>query len=519
MKARIHEGHLGIERCKTRARECLIWPGITIEIADMISRCDMCIQARKKQQREPLMPLPPTTRAWSRVAYDLFQMNRRDYLLIVDYHTSYPENTDATFLKLLLKTKADCSDKSEAFRDDAAKGILRYLEQQRWSGSFIEGSEKRIRGVSQDSRNQWVVFIDTNPSFSIYTEIALAAANKLIIPINADDFSKQAVRAMLDLVYGIPPDDQPDDFQAYRKYTFSHNMKEYKLDTPKIHLLINNRATTIRKNTAKVFKLMGNENLSVLHEAYQQHPECFTSCKAEKRSNSFTASNLAFVPIIQVQKAIEDHEYSCGIFLDFSKAFDTLNHEILLAKLEFYGIRGIVKDWFTSYLSNMKQFVSLGNTLSGRVNISFGIPQGSEVHEKKKREESRKRLQREERSKTYDDYDWTLVYREGQLRKLKVPSLDLYLDKHGISCTRSTLKQDKLDTVVAHIARSIINNDAINNEEDDVEDEESDEEYRDDVVLEEIGGESDGDETTKNAQQIENDEDDSEDNDNSDYGP
>lgn len=135
--------------------------------------------------------------------------------------------------------------------------------------------------MSQDSRNQWVVFIDTNPSFSIYTEIALAAANKLIMPINADDFSKQAVRAMLDLVYGIPPDDQPDDFQAYRKYTFSHNMKEYKLDTPKIHLLINNRATTIRKNAAKVFKLMGDENLSVLHEAYQQHPECFTPCKAE----------------------------------------------------------------------------------------------------------------------------------------------------------------------------------------------------------------------------------------------
>ena len=78
-----------------------------------------------------------------------------------------------------------------------------------------------------------------------------------------------------------------------------------------------------------------------------------------------------------MQKAIEDREYSCGIFLDFSKAFDTVNHEILLTKLEFYGIRGIVKDWFTSYLSNRKQFVSLGNTQSGKVNISCGVPQGS----------------------------------------------------------------------------------------------------------------------------------------------
>ena len=81
--------------------------------------------------------------------------------------------------------------------------------------------------------------------------------------------------------------------------------------------------------------------------------------------------------IDKVQKAIEDREYSCGIFLDFSKAFDTVNHEILLSKLEFYGIRGIVKDWFTSYLGNRKQFVSLGSTLSGRVNISCGVPQGS----------------------------------------------------------------------------------------------------------------------------------------------
>ena len=78
-----------------------------------------------------------------------------------------------------------------------------------------------------------------------------------------------------------------------------------------------------------------------------------------------------------MQKAIKDREYSCAIFLDSSKAIDTVNHEMLLTKLEFYGIRGIVKDWFTAYLSNGKQFVSFGNTNSDKVNISGGVPQGT----------------------------------------------------------------------------------------------------------------------------------------------
>ena len=62
----------------------------------MVSRCETCIQSRRKQQREPLIPFPPATHAWSKVACDLFHMNGRDYLLIVDYFTSYPEIAQLT---------------------------------------------------------------------------------------------------------------------------------------------------------------------------------------------------------------------------------------------------------------------------------------------------------------------------------------------------------------------------------------------------------------------------------------
>ena len=97
---------------------------------------------------------------------------------------------------------------------------------------------------------------------------------------------------------------------------------------------------------------------------------------------------------------------------------------------------------------------------------------------KVKRDESRKRLQREERNKTYDDLDWVSMKGEGKLRKLKVSFLDLYLDKHHIRCSRTTLKRDKVDIVAAHIARSLVNGaDMLNDEEDDVKDEESDDEF------------------------------------------
>ena len=81
--------------------------------------------------------------------------------------------------------------------------------------------------------------------------------------------------------------------------------------------------------------------------------------------------------IDRTQKAIDNRSFSCGIFLDFSKAFDTVNHEILINKLEYYGFRGLVKQWFISYLSERCQIVIVNSEKSAECIISCGIPQGS----------------------------------------------------------------------------------------------------------------------------------------------
>jgi len=77
------------------------------------------------------------------------------------------------------------------------------------------------------------------------------------------------------------------------------------------------------------------------------------------------SADHAILSIIDlIQHAIDCQEFSSGIFLDFSKASDTVNHNISIEKLDYYGIRGVTKDWFTSYLTKRYQYVSLEQTES-----------------------------------------------------------------------------------------------------------------------------------------------------------
>ena len=75
--------------------------------------------------------------------------------------------------------------------------------------------------------------------------------------------------------------------------------------------------------------------------------------------------------------SMENKKTPSCIFLDFAKAFDTVNHNILLNKLEYYGIRGTSLNWFKSYLNNRIQRVSIGSILSENKTLLSGVPQGS----------------------------------------------------------------------------------------------------------------------------------------------
>ena len=78
-----------------------------------------------------------------------------------------------------------------------------------------------------------------------------------------------------------------------------------------------------------------------------------------------------------IADALDGEKFVCGVFIDLQKAFDTVDHNILLAKLHHYGIRDKAHSLFKSYLSGRQQFVSLSGKTSAKLAIRHGVPQGS----------------------------------------------------------------------------------------------------------------------------------------------
>ena len=81
--------------------------------------------------------------------------------------------------------------------------------------------------------------------------------------------------------------------------------------------------------------------------------------------------------ISQILRAFNENKYTIGTFIDLSKAFDPVDHHLLLQKLDLYGIKNNNLKWFQGYLSDRKQFIKFNNESTNLEIIQCGIPQGS----------------------------------------------------------------------------------------------------------------------------------------------
>lgn len=139
-----------------------------------------------------------------------------------------------------------------------------------------------VRNLTRKTINEdrkCVYFIDTNPSFSIYTQIAIVGGDSLLVPINADDSSIFAITGLFNLIWGTSI-----EHPVYGKYTFASKAKAHNLQLPKITYLLGNRFTQ-KKGAAHAFKALSNEALNKMYEEFIKNPDKF-------ETPAFSISNI-----------------------------------------------------------------------------------------------------------------------------------------------------------------------------------------------------------------------------------
>ncbi|WP_294234156.1 AAA family ATPase [uncultured Sphingomonas sp.] len=128
--------------------------------------------------------------------------------------------------------------------------------------------KRLVDGLDKD---KWTVFFDTNPSFAIYTELAICGASRILVPVNADDSSRVAVKALFALLHGTNP---PHPF--FGNYTFAAKAAQRQMSIPQVHLAIGNRFTQF-KGAAAAFAAFSEATAEQLYSEYTRNPGRFTA--------------------------------------------------------------------------------------------------------------------------------------------------------------------------------------------------------------------------------------------------
>ena len=164
---KVHYGHLGISKCKARAREALFWPGLTKDIINVVQSCNTCNKHQPQQCKEPLKPHPVPLYPFQRVAIDVFHHRGKDFVLLVDYYSGFPEvfklisTTSKSIISVLAPVLSRFGSPEVLISDNAANLISDDFEQfcNTWDVQHITSSpflsrsngsaERAIRTVKQ----------------------------------------------------------------------------------------------------------------------------------------------------------------------------------------------------------------------------------------------------------------------------------------------------------------------------------------------------------------------------------
>ena len=134
----------------------------------------------------------------------------------------------------------------------------------------------------------------------------------------------------------------------------------------------NYRPVSLLSQFSKILEKLFDKRL----QSFIDKCSLISDCQYGFRPGCSTASALLEL-IEDISTSLDNKKVTVGVFIDLKKAFDTIDHGLLIRKLEHYGIRGKANDWLNSYLQGREQFVQVDEHRSNLLNITCGVPQGS----------------------------------------------------------------------------------------------------------------------------------------------
>ena len=163
---------------------------------------------------------------------------------------------------------------------------------------------------------------------------------------------------------------------SFRNGVFPDQMKKAKVipvfKTGNKQHFTNYRPISLLSQFSKILEKLFGERL----DNFVEKNNLLTENQYGFRANRSPA--MALIELTEeIIKNIDNKMYTVGVFVDLKKAFDTINHNILISKMSKYGFRGVVAKWLESYIKNREQIVQLGHCKSRSMKIMCGVPQGS----------------------------------------------------------------------------------------------------------------------------------------------
>ncbi len=189
--------------------------------------------------------------------YSMPVLNPRDYLTKPHQYNQYIEdNIDLLCGDAMLELQ---SNAISTLANNQIPGTNTWVAIINWLNDFVQ--------LIEDDYD--IVFLDANPSFSMYTQIAIATSTKVVLPVMADDSSRRAIQNAFSLIYGLK---LPSEI--YSKYAFAEKLKEVKMPLPKVYMILKNRLTQYMGAASAYATVLNEIDKDVLY-LLETYPEIF----------------------------------------------------------------------------------------------------------------------------------------------------------------------------------------------------------------------------------------------------